>query len=340
MEKDDEVSGEANNLDTDFRKYDPRLGRWFSVDPKASLIPFESPYSFANNMPVFGNDPEGEICVPCIIIVVGLLMSPEVANAPTLNSKADMIGYQNAKNLQANWILYSITAGGLSSSNVLATTMRKELFQQLGWQLGLNGTAELINGIRKGDLRDFNFQGIVTSSIGGLDLFDAYVGKLNLSKLQTIISSSVIDISPEDAKVLGFSLKDLKQVDSGYEISINVLFNAISEFTDGKIAKTNVKNVVKKLLRNADNTLNENFKNELINQLGQEQYDELMNEIEKEFLKTNQKSEAVEVIDKTKVKEVKIPKKRKKTKREKEYDKVIRMIKSYNESSKSSKNDG
>ena len=32
-EKDKEVSGDGNSYTTEFRKLDPRLGRWFSVDP-------------------------------------------------------------------------------------------------------------------------------------------------------------------------------------------------------------------------------------------------------------------------------------------------------------------
>ena len=33
MEKDDEVKGVGNSYNTTFRQYDPRLGRWMSLDP-------------------------------------------------------------------------------------------------------------------------------------------------------------------------------------------------------------------------------------------------------------------------------------------------------------------
>jgi RHS repeat-associated protein len=63
MEKDDEYgNGTGNDYFTEFRQYDPRLGRWTSIDP--IFKEWESPYAaFANNPVVFadpsGLDPEG-----------------------------------------------------------------------------------------------------------------------------------------------------------------------------------------------------------------------------------------------------------------------------------------
>ena len=33
MEKDDELKGKGNSYTTEFRQYDPRSGRWLSLDP-------------------------------------------------------------------------------------------------------------------------------------------------------------------------------------------------------------------------------------------------------------------------------------------------------------------
>ena len=52
MEKDDEVKGESNSLDFGARIYDPRVGRFLSLDPKASTYPWQSPYVFAANNPI------------------------------------------------------------------------------------------------------------------------------------------------------------------------------------------------------------------------------------------------------------------------------------------------
>jgi RHS repeat-associated protein len=59
METDGEVSGNGNSYTTEFRQYDPRLGRWKSLDPLMAQFPWMSPYVAFDNNPVFYNDPYG-----------------------------------------------------------------------------------------------------------------------------------------------------------------------------------------------------------------------------------------------------------------------------------------
>lgn len=58
-EKDNEVSGDGNQYDYGFRIYNPRLGRFLSVDPLAYSYPYYTPYQFAGNMPVAAIDLDG-----------------------------------------------------------------------------------------------------------------------------------------------------------------------------------------------------------------------------------------------------------------------------------------
>ncbi|WMJ74878.1 RHS repeat-associated core domain-containing protein [Cytophagaceae bacterium ABcell3] len=60
MEKDDELKGNGNSYDFGARIYDPRIGRWLSIDPIAGEYPFVSPYVFALNTPIQAKDPDGE----------------------------------------------------------------------------------------------------------------------------------------------------------------------------------------------------------------------------------------------------------------------------------------
>jgi len=66
MEKDDEVSGEGNSYDFGARLYNPRVGRWLTLDPMASSYPNQSPYNFAVNSPLLFNDPNGEDAIVTI----------------------------------------------------------------------------------------------------------------------------------------------------------------------------------------------------------------------------------------------------------------------------------
>jgi RHS repeat-associated protein len=59
MEKDDEVSGIGNSYTTEFRQYDPRLGRWKSLDPLMMQFPSLSPYCAFDNNPIYYVDPYG-----------------------------------------------------------------------------------------------------------------------------------------------------------------------------------------------------------------------------------------------------------------------------------------
>jgi RHS repeat-associated protein len=58
-ENDNEVKGEGEQQDYGMRVYDPRLGRFLSVDPLAPDFPWNSPYAFAENKVIWGVDLDG-----------------------------------------------------------------------------------------------------------------------------------------------------------------------------------------------------------------------------------------------------------------------------------------
>jgi RHS repeat-associated protein len=58
-ENDNEVKGEGNQQDYGLRVYDPRLGKFLSVDPLTKEYPFYTPYQFAGNKPIRFIDIDG-----------------------------------------------------------------------------------------------------------------------------------------------------------------------------------------------------------------------------------------------------------------------------------------
>jgi len=59
MEKDDEIKGQGNSYTTEFRQYDPRIGRWLTVDPLASKSAGWTPYRAFFDNPIINTDKSG-----------------------------------------------------------------------------------------------------------------------------------------------------------------------------------------------------------------------------------------------------------------------------------------
>lgn len=91
-EKDDEIVGSGNSYNFGERQYDPRLGRWISIDPHANKYANMSPYIYAANSPVWVLDPDGGDII--------VLSAPGGANG--LGHAAVLIG-----NDKEGWTLYS-----------------------------------------------------------------------------------------------------------------------------------------------------------------------------------------------------------------------------------------
>jgi RHS repeat-associated protein len=72
MEVDGEVSGDGNSYTTEFRQYDPRLGRWKSLDPLMHMFASISPYASFDNNSVFFTDLKGDRPLPVNSVYNGM----------------------------------------------------------------------------------------------------------------------------------------------------------------------------------------------------------------------------------------------------------------------------
>jgi RHS repeat-associated protein len=59
QEKDDELKGAGNSVNYKYRMHDPRVGRFFAVDPLSSEYPWNSSYAFSENVVIDHIELEG-----------------------------------------------------------------------------------------------------------------------------------------------------------------------------------------------------------------------------------------------------------------------------------------
>jgi RHS repeat-associated protein len=85
MEKDSELKGEGLSYTTEYRAYDPRIGRWLSTDPKAFLFISQSPYHFGYNNPIITVDVDG---AENIVVVGNQGKSPDSDKRGKINKKS------------------------------------------------------------------------------------------------------------------------------------------------------------------------------------------------------------------------------------------------------------
>jgi len=103
-EKDDEVKGNGNSYDYGMRIYDPRLGRFLSVDPLFQTYPWYTPYQFAGNCPVWCYDLDGLEPVP-YSNDLGFPERPLPADAQRLTSEIFGMDEEDRKKAQSGQIV-------------------------------------------------------------------------------------------------------------------------------------------------------------------------------------------------------------------------------------------
>ncbi len=116
QEEEDEISGDGNSNDFEFRNYDSRLGRFKSVDPLSAKYPMYTPYAFAANQPIHSGDIEG-------------LENPDDKNT-TVTTDINSSDKSNIDNNQSNWT-FSAQPGWVTNIDfVVGSTSGNYLFNK------------------------------------------------------------------------------------------------------------------------------------------------------------------------------------------------------------------
>lgn len=140
-EKDDEITGVTGaHITTFFRENDTRLLRWWSVDPKATVIPWESPYVSMGGNPIWFNDPLGDIF--------------DVADDD--DSKEDVKSLADEKN--RDFIRFGESVDGVSNVTLdFGDKSQKEINEILDNDKGLKLINDLVTATKPEDGSDVSF---------------------------------------------------------------------------------------------------------------------------------------------------------------------------------------
>ena len=110
QEKDDEIKGGGNSINFKFRMYDPRLGRFFAVDPLAAKYAYNSPYAFSENRLIDAIELEG---LEKVLIFGGAdLFSDGQVTSTMVELQTAVQTYSDANNLGATVTTYNTTVSG------------------------------------------------------------------------------------------------------------------------------------------------------------------------------------------------------------------------------------
>jgi len=178
-EVDHDVKGNGNSYTTEFRQYDPRLGKWLSVDLKTSSFPWQSPYISFDNNPISLRDPKG-------------LEAEE--NGDKLPQNAD--GTRSKDNGNGT---KTFDAPGFSTITI---PNRAKI---LGTMQDADGNGKIdFNGKQlqasQGDLRQFNIDGIIYTATFSKGKFMGYNSKNGLSYINPAPAINTATQTPQTSK--------------------------------------------------------------------------------------------------------------------------------------------
>ena len=150
-ENDNEVKGNGNQQDYGMRIYDPRLGKFLSVDPVAKAYPFYSPYQFAGNTPIQAIDVDG---LEAVVIIGGADLDSKGLSKVMLQTEKNIKNYASSQGLDPNKIkAFNSNPSGIEYEKAEIKKFIKETYKageplilygySLGAAVGQNVIAEL-----------------------------------------------------------------------------------------------------------------------------------------------------------------------------------------------------
>jgi len=162
MEKDDEVKGTGNSYDFGARMYNPLIGRWMSIDSKATA--FEGPYTAFANSPIIVVDPDGKEN----IVIIGNANDPKDTYTYPAQNQLLQTGLNEALRIkgfspeQTTILLYAGTYSKGTQDAFIKQASEKGIIVQVYDQVdAINNYVNFKNGNDRGSdlVTDFSYVG-------------------------------------------------------------------------------------------------------------------------------------------------------------------------------------
>ncbi len=233
QEMDNEIKGVGNSINYKFRMHDPRLGRFFAVDPLAGRYPHNSPYAFSENTVINAVELEG------LEHTGGEVFWDQYYQSEAWCSKSSE---EQNKFLVRQGML---ATGFALDVYVFKGKVTKFLGKQFAVQAGVNTFISGASWVLSGGEKKFTPKEIISETLEGFDFADAgldqgielVLNKYNISKIKKIVTTiapALIDITEKDGvQIVGVN----KEAEN---ILTDILGNILTESIETKLADNKI----------------------------------------------------------------------------------------------------
>jgi RHS repeat-associated protein len=141
QEGDDDIKGDGNSVNYKYRMHDPRIGRFFAVDPLAWQYSYNSPYAFSENRVVDAIELEG---------LEKVLIDPYISipYKPVLNASS---AYQGVENSCHNILSLMVNTIGGAANGIIADPINYIYNSASSGATGGDMVNDLISGAKSVD---------------------------------------------------------------------------------------------------------------------------------------------------------------------------------------------
>jgi RHS repeat-associated protein len=242
-EKDDEVNGVGNSYDYGSRFYDPRVGRFLSLDPLKSNYPERSPYLYAANNPILYIDKDGEYDYK--IGMDGIRERSLMARDGW--SKEQIAEYDKVDREVKVATGVAMANVGLAAATGFTGTIAKA---------ATSGLIAVAGQAAKGDYKKIDWFDVAVSTAAGA-IPGGGIGREIAKDAGSVLLKASVDVSLEKAQIVG---GDKSAADFGLDVGVGVATSVVNRGVKQLSLTESIGNTVKAVVGNASTMVKSGIK--------------------------------------------------------------------------------